>query len=342
MPSNRDPKSAVAAGAGKLPAGTVPATALTFPSGGGAGAALAAHINDPSNAHMASAIGYLGGPAWVDGTTNPAADVEVQLDKIITDLIATAGAARLGATDTGNFADGNPATGADIQTLINSVVSMLAASAGAGRVGAVDTGNFADGNPASGADVQALANAIVAALASTAGAAKIGSVNTGNWADGNPTVGADVQALINAIVADLAGVFGTDKIGGNAYSGAPYSLVANPASLQLTSIINQLNTVPVRTLTTTDTLHSPSQDQIINLATTGGSFTLTLSDPTLAYSLHRVYLFNSDGAMSPMTNSVTLARFGTEKINGLAADYRLDAPWGRWILMSDGVDWIVI
>lgn len=57
MPSNKDPNIVVQPGPGRLPAGTVPAGALLFPPGGGSGAALQAHITDPIDAHMASAIG---------------------------------------------------------------------------------------------------------------------------------------------------------------------------------------------------------------------------------------------------------------------------------------------
>lgn len=57
MPSTKDPTLVVNPGPGRLPAGVVPAGALLFPPGGGAGAALTAHITDPVDAHMASAIG---------------------------------------------------------------------------------------------------------------------------------------------------------------------------------------------------------------------------------------------------------------------------------------------
>lgn len=57
MPSTKDPQSTVQAGPGLLPAGVVPASALLFIPGGGASAALQAHINNPHDAHMAHAIG---------------------------------------------------------------------------------------------------------------------------------------------------------------------------------------------------------------------------------------------------------------------------------------------
>lgn len=60
MPSNRDPVAVVQPGPGRLPANTVPANALIFPPGGSSDAALQAHITDPVDAHMASAIGQTG------------------------------------------------------------------------------------------------------------------------------------------------------------------------------------------------------------------------------------------------------------------------------------------
>lgn len=55
MPSNKDPNDVVNAGPGKLGAGAVPASALSFPINGGGD--LAAHISDPVDAHFAGAVG---------------------------------------------------------------------------------------------------------------------------------------------------------------------------------------------------------------------------------------------------------------------------------------------
>ena len=66
MPSSKSPTATVFPGPGRLPTNTVPASALIFPPGGGSDAALQAHIVDPVDAHMASAIGQLGyiGATW--------------------------------------------------------------------------------------------------------------------------------------------------------------------------------------------------------------------------------------------------------------------------------------
>lgn len=57
MPSTKDPNLVVNPGPGRLPEGSVVASSLTFVSGGGSDAGLTAHITDPVDAHMASAIG---------------------------------------------------------------------------------------------------------------------------------------------------------------------------------------------------------------------------------------------------------------------------------------------
>lgn len=62
----------------------------------------------------ATRVNYAGGVAWADGTTNPAASVEAQLDKILTELAATAGALKIGGTGgVGRIQGANAWTGAN-------------------------------------------------------------------------------------------------------------------------------------------------------------------------------------------------------------------------------------
>lgn len=91
MPSSRIPTS-ITTGPGAPP-----------PGGGQAedvAASLVAHITDPTGAHEASAVSYAGGVNWADGTSNPASNVETQVDKILSDLspvAAPSGARKIGA-----------------------------------------------------------------------------------------------------------------------------------------------------------------------------------------------------------------------------------------------------
>lgn len=59
---------------------------------------------------VAANVAYAGGPAWLDGTTNPATNVEAQLDKIVTDLIKQDSATVSGADKIGAEADGKTLT----------------------------------------------------------------------------------------------------------------------------------------------------------------------------------------------------------------------------------------
>jgi len=89
MPSTRNPVAVVQPGPGRLPAGTVSATSLSFdPSSGGGSASLEAHLTDPSGAHAASAISTLAltGERWSIG----ADDVQDTLKKSYDGLNARA------------------------------------------------------------------------------------------------------------------------------------------------------------------------------------------------------------------------------------------------------------
>jgi hypothetical protein len=103
-----------------------------------------AHINQAAGAHAASAVPYAGGGNWKDGTTNPATTVEAQLDKIVSDLVADAGAARIGSAARTAWLGGrtNP-TGVSVFAAIDKIITDLAettaADDGAERVGAAAT-----------------------------------------------------------------------------------------------------------------------------------------------------------------------------------------------------------
>jgi hypothetical protein len=102
-----------------------------------------------ATAHPAAAISYGGGPAWRDGTANSAAAVEAQLDKIINDLAADAGATRIGSPARPDWLDGvsNPTASVfeAMAKLVTDLVAQAAAGDGAGRVGARASGHLVAG-----------------------------------------------------------------------------------------------------------------------------------------------------------------------------------------------------
>lgn len=69
---------------------------VSYPGPGLYGINTSDYVTERIDAEVpAAAIEYSGGAAWADATTNPTTTVEGQLDKVITDLGATAGAAKV-------------------------------------------------------------------------------------------------------------------------------------------------------------------------------------------------------------------------------------------------------
>lgn len=98
------------------------------------------HVNLASGAHAASSISYAGGASWADGTTNPAATVEAQLDKIVTDLGGTGGASKIKYDGGPAWADTttNPAT--TVEGQLDKVITDLSASTGSAKIGGAASG----------------------------------------------------------------------------------------------------------------------------------------------------------------------------------------------------------
>lgn len=167
--------------------------------GGGAAEGLVAHITDPIDAHDASAISYAGGPAWADATTNPASDVETQLDKIISDLAST------------TSASGGDKVGVEANT-VGSV--SLPGSTLQARLDALQQAQFinyfggpawADGTTNPQTNVENQLDKIVTDLTSLSASAKIRHDATTTWADGlSPSGTPDLDSALNdGIVGDL-------------------------------------------------------------------------------------------------------------------------------------------
>jgi len=76
----------------------------------------------------------------------------------------------------------------------------------------------------------------------------------------------------------------------------------------------------------------------VHLVDTTAARTLTLPDPALSKSVIVV----KDSTGSAGTNVITIARFGSETIEGAAASYSLDYDRGSLGLVSDGTNWHVI
>lgn len=191
------------------------------------------HLDLAAGAHAASAISYAGGVAWADGNTNPAATVEAQIDKILSDLASAVGdgASKIGLLATGfnTWADGTVPAGATIRAMLLHIVGQLGGSAGGSKVGFLGGGSaWADATAPSGATITAILNSIVSQLAATTftsgGAAKIGIGGSGiAWADAVTFSSSSLRTMIAKIVNDLAATVttgGTDRIGTRAITAS--------------------------------------------------------------------------------------------------------------------------
>jgi hypothetical protein len=233
-----------------------------------------AHVSGSNDRHAGGAIDYNGGVPWADGTTNPAATVEAQLDKIISDLAAPGGAAKLGAAATAG-APNELVVGSvksQLDALLASVNAHVTKPAGAHAASAIayaGGGAWKDGSPNPAATVEAQLDKLVADLAADAGAGRLGAGARGNWLDGAPNpAGASVLAALSKIITDLsaqaAGADGAGRIGAQAIG----NLVAGSVRSQLTALdATSVRTNVANVFAATQTVNGADGDTNAALAT---------------------------------------------------------------------------
>jgi hypothetical protein len=201
-----------------------------------------AHVAGSGDRHAGGAIDYNGGAPWADGATNPAGTVEAQLDKIIADLAAPGGAAKLGAAATAGAPNelvaGSVKSQLDaVLAAVNAHVTKPAGAHAASAVAYAGGGAWKDGSANPAATVEAQLDKLVADLAADAGAGRLGAAARSNWLDGatNPA-GVSLLAALNKIITDLsaqaAGGDGAARIGAQAIG----NLVAGSVRSQLTAL----------------------------------------------------------------------------------------------------------
>lgn len=130
-----------------------------------------------------------------------------------------------------------------------------------------------------------------------------------------------------------SGIVGAAGIAG-ASPGVDIALSAATVQQQLTDLLNFCNrSRRQRTMTGSGTMDQG--DAVFFLDSSGGAFNLQLA----ANFKQKFTIWDKTGSLG--TNAVTLLRIGSEKINGLLANYVLDVPWGKWELVWDGTDWFI-
>jgi hypothetical protein len=168
---------------------------------------LNAHVSGTSDRHPAAAIDYAGGGAWADGTTNPAASVEAQFDKVVADLAAAGGAPKVGAAATAGAP--NSLGAGTVRSQLDALLGFINAHI----------------NLASGAHA-------ASALTYAGG---------GNWADGTTNPATTVEGELDKIISDLAATSGAPKVGAAATAGSPNALVAGTVRSQLDALVGFIN-----------------------------------------------------------------------------------------------------
>lgn len=209
-----------------------------------------AHLNGTTNRHPASAIDFAGAGPWADGTPNPAATVEEQIDKLVADLAATTGAPKIGAAATTGSPHSLAAGSAKSQ--VDALLGYLNAHIASGPAHAAEVisyaggGTWADGTPNPASTVEAQLDKLVSDLAATTGAPKVGAAATAGTPTSLPagTVKSQVDALLAAVnartvAANLASqaLPGAGLVGADAVSGTPDSLAAGTVDSQLASLL---------------------------------------------------------------------------------------------------------
>lgn len=203
-----------------------------------------AHANGTADRHAASAIDYAGGDAWADGTVNPATTAEAQLDKVVADLTAAAGAARVGAAATAGAP--NSLLAGTVKSQIDALLALVNAANAAAAIAYAGGGPWADGTANPATTVEGQLDKILSDLAGADGADKVGTTVTALWADGSGIAATRIKTALDEVLADLAGsgtgADGAQKVGAAAYTPAgPNTLPAGTVRSQLVALEDDIN-----------------------------------------------------------------------------------------------------
>ena len=203
------------------------------------------HVDGSADRHAASAIDYAGGGNWADATTNPAATVEVQLDKIITDLTGT-------GTSTGGTrkiaGEALPTGGGAGAIAAGTLFSQLNSLKYGGNLEYQGGGTWADGSTNPATSVEAQLDKVVSDIASTSssgGLAKVGCGARTTWRGGRTNPAATSFSALDKVIVDIsaqdAGDDGMERVGGEARTGSPNSLAVGSAASQAAELLGFVN-----------------------------------------------------------------------------------------------------
>ncbi len=95
----------------------------------------------------------------------------------------------------------------------------------------------------------------------------------------------------------------------------------------------------VTTRTSAFVLTRTERENYINVNTSGGAFALTFPNPATCLPDQFWTITDINGALA--TNAVTMTRFASESIGGVASNFVLDAAWGSWTFFTDQTNWFI-
>lgn len=116
--------------------------------------------------------------------------------------------------------------------------------------------------------------------------------------------------------------------------------------------IQQINLLVATTVASGTVIISPTLISLVGVTTTpvsmvsGKTYLVHTNDGAIQLNLpvpaSGAWFFIKDADQNAWANNITIHRFGSEKIDGIANDLTLPASNGCWLLTSDGTNWYSI
>jgi len=204
-------------------------------------------------------------------------------------------------------------------------------------------------NPASGVDFRL--QKIITDLTAVTGKYGAGKLSKGvspAWADTTTIAATNLSDWVNSIVVELSrttpGTSGAGKVGSAAFtapwSGAPWTLNAEALINQIEDLLTDINH-PYRMYRPAGdyAMDSSQTDHTIMVQASASPRIITLPTASSSWQGRRVKLIDELGASEAYP--ITIRPVGTQKINGLNADYIVASDYGQWELTSWGLNWFL-
>ena len=176
---------------------------------------------------LAGHIEYAGGPIWLDGSANPSTTVELQLDKIITDLSDKDGSARVGSSQ------------------ISGTFSIIPQDSILGQLVLLKQSAYIDGTNIVGASNTIAAADLHTQLVALKQSSNIEYAGGPNWLDGTTNAATLVETQLDKIIIGLtdqgAGSSGAHKLGSASIPGTSGTIAAGTIYSALAALKNASN-----------------------------------------------------------------------------------------------------